>query len=104
VRFHLQNSDPYREVNVLLFQHGADSPGVAYPNDFEVVVRESGADPRMIALRVNKSPRDIGSMGRYNSVLAKEPSANLPFRALDGDDAIHKLRSVIGEHGRTIVR
>lgn len=104
LRFHLQNSDPYREVNVLLFQHGADSPGVAYPNDFEGVVRESGADPRMIALRVNKSPRDIGSMGRYNSVLAKEPSANLPFRALEGDDAIHKLRSVIGEHGRTIVR
>jgi hypothetical protein len=103
LRFHLRNSNPYQEVNVLLFQHGADSPGVAYPSDFEAVVRENGAVPRMIALRVNKSPRDIGAMGRYNSVLSREPSANLRFRRLEVDEATHKLASVVGERGRTIV-
>lgn len=103
LRFHLEHCTQYSQVNVLLFQHGADSPGVVYPEDFEWVIRQSGAKPRMIALRTDISPRDIGAMGRYNSVLAKEPSANLPFRSLDVDTVIEALEHTVGERGRTIV-
>jgi hypothetical protein len=103
LRFHLANSDPYLDANIMLFQHDAESAGVAHPQDFEAVVREYGARPRMIALRVDKSPRDIGAMGRYNAVLAREPSANLPFRALQADEVREHLGSIVGEHGRAIV-
>lgn len=103
LRFHLAHSEPYHQVNVLIFQHGAESPGVAYPADYERAVREAGSSPRMIALRTDISPRDIGSMGRYNSVLSREPSANLPFRRLKPDRVVAHLRETRGERERSIV-
>jgi hypothetical protein len=90
-------------VDVLLFQHGAESPGVAYPADFERVIHDAGGEPRMIAFRPEKSPRDIGAMGRYNSVLAREPSANLAFRPLEVGTVLDKLRSIPGERFRPIL-
>jgi hypothetical protein len=101
--FHLRNTAAYSEVDVLVFQHGADSPGVASPQDFERVIRAGGATPRFVALRVGKSPRDIGAMGRYNSVLSREPSANLPFRMLEMTRAATALAAVRSERGRSIV-
>ena len=103
LHFHLRHAEAYREVDVLIFQHGAESPGYARPEDFERAVRESGATPRMLAFRPDKSPRDIGAMGRYNSVLSREPSANLPFRRIAVDRVIASLGTTLGERGRTIL-
>jgi hypothetical protein len=72
-------------------------PRAAHSHDLESVIRANGAEPRMIALRVNKSPRDIGAIGRYNSVLAREPSANLPCRPLRIGRAISGLGSIVAK-------
>jgi hypothetical protein len=86
-----------------MFQHGASSPGIASPADFERVIAGHGAAVQFVALRNDKSPRDIGAMGRYNSVLSREPSANLPFHRLAVEDAVAALAETLGERGRPIV-
>jgi hypothetical protein len=100
---HLSRSDPYREVSVLVFQHGADSPGIATPAEFEAIVRRHGAEPRLLALHADKSPRDLGSLGRYGGVMRREPDADLLFTPLDVHDALRLLGAETSENGRSIV-
>lgn len=103
LQHHLASSSPYREVNVLVMQHGANSPGMASPNDFEDVIDESGATARLLALRENQSPHDIGSLGRYGPVLAREPDAELPWIPLSVDVALESLSRTISQRDRSIV-
>ncbi|HEX3198548.1 MAG TPA: hypothetical protein VHR39_13450 [Propionibacteriaceae bacterium] len=42
-RRYLDKAEPYRDVNVFLFEHGTRSPGIATPDDFQAVVRKHGA-------------------------------------------------------------
>jgi hypothetical protein len=79
---HLARADPYREVDVLLFQHGADSLGIARPADWEAVVRKHGATPRLLALDRSRFPHDIAINARYDRVLAELPRARHPWSPL----------------------
>jgi hypothetical protein len=103
LRYHLAHSHPYRAVDLFLFQHGALSPGLASPKDFEAVVTAARAEPRVLALRKNKSPRDIGAMGRYGSALRRERSQPLPFTPLSLAEMVDGLQRHPSERGRIIL-
>jgi hypothetical protein len=94
LRAHLAAVEPYAHVDILLFEHGAESPGIARPGEWEQVVRDAGAEPRLLALRPDVFPHDIGALGRYGPALAKEPDAAIPFEALDPETAAAGLAAV----------
>jgi hypothetical protein len=87
---YLGECEPYREVHLLMFQHGADSPGRAGVAVWRRVIESHGAHLRLVALDERKDPHDIGSLGRYGPALdrlADEPSAWTPLgvaAALEG--------------------
>jgi hypothetical protein len=99
---HLSVTEPYEQADLLVFQHGAQSPGVVSPREFGSVLHRHGVVPRLIAVDPRKSPHDIGSLAKYGPVLAKEPPAPIPSVPLSPDVAIAGLRSVVGERGRPI--
>jgi len=103
LRFHLAHSAPYRAADIMMFQHGADSPGRAKADDFESVLRDAGVEAHLLALARRKIPHDIGSLGRYGAALSREKPAGLPFTPLAVADALGSLASITGERGRTIV-
>ena len=100
---HLGAAAPYEQADLLVFQHGARSPGLATPRDMATVLRRHGVIPRLIAVDPRKSPHDIGSLARYGPVLAKEPTAPIPFVRLAPDVAIAGLQTIEGERGRALV-
>jgi hypothetical protein len=89
---HLEASDPYRGVDVLLFQHGVDSPGIATPGEWLDVVRRHGARGRLLALDARRFPHDIATLGRYGAALASLPPARHPWSPLDVGAALADLQ------------
>lgn len=100
---HLAHTEPYRQADLLVFQHGADSPGSVTPRELASVLRRHGTVPRLIAVDPRKSPHDIGSLAKYGPVLAREPSARVPFSPLGVHTAIMGLRAVFSERGRPLI-
>jgi hypothetical protein len=92
---HLRLADPYRRVDVLLFQHGVRSPGVATPEEWIGVVRRHGAEPQLPGLDPRRFPHDIGALGRYGPALARMPAARRPWTPLTVEAALKGLT----EHG-----
>jgi hypothetical protein len=84
--------EPYRAVDVLLFQHGVDSSGIATPDQWLDVVRRSGARGRLLALDARRFPHDIATLGRYGAALATLPPARHPWSPLDLRGALERLR------------
>jgi hypothetical protein len=98
---YLAGTDRFRRVYVLGFQHGADSPGVAQPEDFRWVIRRHNAEPVLLALRTDKWPHDIGSLGRYGPALEALPAGRAPWSPLAPDAVTAGLRlaGLLGEAG-----
>ena len=92
---HLARSEPYRDVDVLLFQHGADSLGIAGPAEWEAVVRKHGATPRLLALDRRRFPHNIAINARYDQALATLPQARHPWSPL----TVHSGLTGLGEAG-----
>lgn len=101
---HLTASEAYADVDLMLFQHGARSPGAVGPAAFARVVRAHGARPHLVGLRPEAVPHDIGAMARYGPALAKAPAAGIPFTPLPVAEAIARLRATVGARGRPIVQ
>ena len=80
---HLQRSAPYDEVAIMLFQHGAESPGIAPPDAWADVVRRHGARPQFPGLRTDRFPHDVGFLGRYTTAFDHFPPARQPWSRLD---------------------
>lgn len=89
---HLEASDTYRAVDILLFQHGVPSAGIAHPDQWLAVARRHGATARLLALDPLRFPHDIASLGRYGQALAALPSAQRPWSPLDVTAAMQGLR------------
>lgn len=89
---HLQASGPYREVDILLFQHGVRSAGIADPEHWLAVARRHGAAARLLAVDPRRFPHDIASLGRYGRALADLPPAQQPWTPLDVHHAERGLR------------
>lgn len=88
---HLARSEPYRTVDMLLFQHGVDSEGIATPDQWEAVVRRHGAEPRFPALDRTKFPHDIAVNARYDRALRALPGARQPWTPLPVEDTLGAL-------------
>lgn len=88
---HLARSDPYAVVRLLLFQHGADSPGIATPADWTATIERYGARADFLGLDTAKFPHDIGFLGRYGSRLARLPRARRLWSPLDVNTALSGL-------------
>jgi hypothetical protein len=88
---HLAAAPPYRAVEVLLFQHGVDSAGIARPQEWLDVARRHGARARLVALDPSRFPHDIATLGRYGQALAGLPAATRPWSPLEVSDALADL-------------
>ena len=78
-------------VRLLLFQHGADSPGIARPADWTAVIEKYGARADFLGLDTDKFPHDIGFLGRYGPRLATLPHARRLWSPLDVNTALTGL-------------
>jgi hypothetical protein len=80
---HLAAVAPYRSVDVLLFQHGVASEGIARPDSGwrsrAGTARRLGCSP----LDSRRFPHDVASLGRYGRALAGLPQATRPWSPLD---------------------
>ncbi|HEU0127143.1 MAG TPA: hypothetical protein VFQ48_00830, partial [Pseudonocardiaceae bacterium] len=90
---HLQVSAPYRVVDILQFQHGVCSEGIASPAQWLATARRHGATAHLLAVDPRRFPHDIASLGRYGRALADLPPARQPWSPLDLDEAIPGLRT-----------
>ena len=90
---HLSRSDPYAVVRLLLFQHGADSPGIAHPDDWATTIEKHGARPDFLGLDIDRFPHDFGFLGRYGPRLARLPHARRLWSPLAVDQALAGLRA-----------
>ena len=88
---HLAAARPYRAVDILLFQHGVDSTGIARPREWLDVARRHGARARLVALDPSRFPHDIATLGRYGRALAGLPAATRPWSPLEVPDALAAL-------------
>jgi hypothetical protein len=78
-------------VNVFLFEHGTDSPGIATPDEFAEVINKHGARAHFDGLEPERFPHDIGTLGRYGRVFDQLPRARRPWSALPVGDALRRL-------------
>jgi hypothetical protein len=90
---HLASGPPYRVVDILLFQHGVRSAGIATPQEWVRAVRRHGATARLVALDPRRFPHDIATLGRYGPALDDLPSAHRPWSPLDLRAALAGLRA-----------
>ena len=81
----------YRAVDVLLFQHGACSEGIAGPDAWLAVAAGTAPKPDLLALDPRRFPHDVASLGRYDRALAALPRATRPWTPLGIDDALDGL-------------
>lgn len=88
---HLETSPAYRDIDVLLFQHGVRSQGIADPQDWLRVVRRHGAVPRLLALDPRRFPHDIATLGRYSRALDTLPTARRAWSPLPLAQALEGL-------------
>ena len=90
---YLRTNEPYREVLLLVFQHGADSPGRAPARDWRRVIEAQGPTARLVALDQRKDPHDIGSLGRYGPELAALADEPTPWTPLEVAKALAGLQA-----------
>ncbi|OZM76421.1 hypothetical protein [Pseudonocardia sp. MH-G8] len=90
---HLAVSARYRAVDILAFQHGVRSAGIAEPDEWLAVARRHGAAARLVALDPRRFPHDIATLGRYGRALADLPPAHRPWTPLDATTAIRSLHT-----------
>jgi hypothetical protein len=88
---HLAASPRYRHVDVLLFQHGVNSKGIATPDDWARTVREHGATVGFPGLDLRRFPHDIAALARYGPAMATLPTAREPWTPLHPDEALSGL-------------
>jgi hypothetical protein len=88
---YLADAEPYSDVNVFLFEHGTNSPGIATPEEFAEVIRRHGARAHFDGLDPERFPHDIGTLGRYGRVFDQLPRARQPWSPLPVEDGLQRL-------------
>jgi hypothetical protein len=88
---YLDNTEPYSDVNVFLFEHGTKSPGIATPEEVAEVSSRHSARAHFDGLDPERFPHDIGTLGRYGRVFAQLPRARKPWSPLGISDVLRGL-------------
>jgi hypothetical protein len=93
---HLAATEPYRSVDILLFQHSVASEGIAHPQEWLTVAGRHGATARLLAIDPHRFPHDVASLGRYDLALAALPHATQPWTPLTLPAALDGLTAACG--------
>ena len=97
---HLARAEPYRAIDILLFQHGVWSAGIATPAEWIGAARAAGSEARLLGQDPRRFPHDIASLGRYGRAMAALPAARSAWTPLDVDAALRGLaRAGVEVHG-----
>ncbi len=90
---YLATAEPYREAHLMLFEHGADSEGIARPDAWASVLRRHGTKVDFLGLDRRRFPHDITFMARYGPALARLDRARRLWSPLDVEQVLEGLRS-----------
>jgi hypothetical protein len=83
LRAYLEDAAPYRYVDLMLFQHGVPSAGIADPDEWLRVAGARGARARLLGLDARRFPHDIASIARYGPALRGLPDSGRPWTPVD---------------------
>ncbi len=100
--YHLSSSEPYRRTDALVFQHGVASSGSVTPGELRAILADRGGRVRFPGLRLDRSPRDIGALARYDDALADLPPARWPWAPLGLAEALSDLAGIEGRSGQPL--
>jgi hypothetical protein len=76
---YLDKTEPYRDANVFLFEHGTRSPGIATPEEFQAIIGQRGGRVHLDGLNPERFPHDIGT-----PAIAPMPMRSWPDCQADG--------------------
>jgi hypothetical protein len=88
---HLEDSEPYRQVDILQFQHGVRSAGIAAPDEWLAVARRYAATAELTGVDPRRFPHDIATLARYGPRLDALPAASHPWSPLAVGTAVERL-------------
>ncbi len=71
---YLNSRDQFDEINLMLFNHGTEGPGLAPIKRWKELLAHAGKKGRFLGLSENKYPLDFGSFGSYYHAIKKIPS------------------------------
>jgi hypothetical protein len=92
LRDHLDRTEPYREAHLMLFQHGADSLGIASPAAWHAALANRGCTTDFLGLDRRRFPHDISFMARYGPKLSKLSRARSPWSPMGLEEMLNDLR------------
>jgi hypothetical protein len=85
-------STSYDDVDVLLFNHGARSRGLADARTWQRIAGRAARRGRLLGVDPRAFPADFAVFARYTSALRSLPDAGLPWSPLAVEDALAGLR------------
>jgi hypothetical protein len=91
LRAYLEDAAPYRNVDLMLFQHGVPSAGIADPDQWLRVAGARGARARLLGLDARQFPHDIAAIARYGPALNALPDSGRQWTPLDVATVVERL-------------
>jgi hypothetical protein len=81
----------YDDIDVMLFNHGTDSVGLANARTWQQLADRARSRGRLLALDATAFPSDFSIFARYAGALARLPEASRPWSPLPLDQALSGL-------------
>ncbi|QJQ94950.1 MULTISPECIES: hypothetical protein [Halomonadaceae] len=79
IEHYLDSSEPYDEVNLMLFNNGVEAVGFPPIERWKGVLARASKRGQFIGVREDLHPRDFGSLGRYHTELKRKVAARYPL-------------------------
>lgn len=78
---YLDRVEPYERIDIVLFNHGVRSAGLADVDRWRALARRATVSGRLLGVRPDRYPADFASLVRYSAALRHIPDA--PVRRVD---------------------
>ncbi|GAA1337376.1 hypothetical protein GCM10009635_46270 [Actinocatenispora thailandica] len=79
---YLDATEPYRDIDVLLFNHGVRSAGMAGVDRWSALARRARHRGRLLAVDPDRFPADFASLARFVPLLRREPAGRQPHAGI----------------------
>jgi hypothetical protein len=89
-------STSYDDVDVMLFNHGVESRGLADARTWQRIAERARRRGRLLGVDPRAFPADFAVFARYTSALRSLPDGGLPWSPLTVEDALAGLRGTEG--------